>query len=161
LLFLFFVYNKNTLSYNLLCMKIKSKLIQRIIIWKAIWAIFWWIAFFVIPYIFNDVSMFLRFWVWLWYITLWAIIWIFWILTYHPYLKLSINFWFRWIFLWWWMNFVLCLFAYKSLVDMMKDTVFNWYSPFWIIVEWMIFWIITEFIATKISWEWKDLIKKD
>ncbi|MDD3302698.1 MAG: hypothetical protein PHN31_04005 [Candidatus Gracilibacteria bacterium] len=142
-------------------MKIKSKLIQRIIIGKAIGAIFGGIAFFVIPYIFNDVSMFLRFGVWLWYITLGAIIGIFGILTYHPYLKLSINFWFRGIFLGGWMNFVLCLFAYNSLVDMMKETVFNGYSPFWIIVEGMIFGIITEFIATKISGEGKDLIKKD
>ena len=140
-------------------MKIKSKLAQRIIIWKAIWTIFWWIAFFCVPNIFPSADLFLRFWIWLWYITLWAWVWFFWIMRYHPFLKISMPFWFRWIVLWWWLNFVLCLFAYNNLIVMMHWTILEWYSPFWIVVEWMIFWLLTDYIATKIAWDWKDLLK--
>jgi hypothetical protein len=137
-------------------MKIESKLIARIVIWKAIWLIFWWIAFLLIPNIFAQTDLFLRFWVWLWYITLWALIWIFWVLNYYPFLKIPIPFWIRWTLIWWWMNFVLCLFAYNDLTVMMQNSILKWYSPFRIVVEWMIFWLLTDFIATKFVWDWES-----
>lgn len=140
-------------------MEIKSKLAQRIIVWKFIWAIFWWIAFFIIPNLLNNANLFLRFWVWLWYITLWVVIWLFWIMSNHPVLKFPMPFRVRWIVLWWWMNFVLALFVYNDLIIVMKGTIFEWYSPFRIIVEWMIFWLIADHFATKIAWEWKELLK--
>jgi hypothetical protein len=141
-------------------MKIKSKIIQRVGIGKAIWLIFWWIAFFIVPHILSDISIFMRFWIWLWYITLWAIIGIFWVMDNYPYLKLHINFWFRWALLWWWMNFILVLFAYNNLIIMMHWTILEWYSPFCLIIEWMIFWLLTDYVATKFAWEGKDLLKE-
>lgn len=141
-------------------MKIKSKITQRVGLWKGIWLIFWWMAFFIIPMILNNASLYLRFWVWLWYITLWALIWIFWVMDNYPYLKLKIPFWFRWIMLWWWMNFILSLFAYNELKTMTVWTVLDWYSPFCIIIEWMLFWLLTDYVATKYIWEWKDLLKE-
>jgi hypothetical protein len=141
-------------------MKIKSKITQRVGLWKGIWLIFWGFAFFIIPMILNNTSLFLRFWVWLWYITLWALIWIFWVMDNYPYLKLKIPFWFRWIMLWWWMNFVISLIAYNELKTMMVWTAVDWYSPFCIVIGWMIFWLLTDYIATKYIWEWKDLLKE-
>lgn len=141
-------------------MIIKSKLAQRIIIWKGVWVIFWWIVFFLIPNILKDADLFLRFGLWLWYITLWALIWLFWIMTNHLVLKFSMPFWFRWIILGWWMNFIFCLFTYNSLVSMMKNTFLSWYSPFLLIIQWMIFWLIADYLATKFAWEWINLIKK-
>jgi len=140
-------------------MKIESKLIARIVIWKAIWLIFWLIAFLIIPSIFAQADLFLRFWVWLWYITLWALIWIFWVMNNYPFLNIPIPFWIRWIFLWWWMNFILCLFAYNNLTVMMQNSIFKWYSPFRIVVEWMIFWLLTDYIATKFAWDWDCTVK--
>jgi hypothetical protein len=141
-------------------MKIKSNLVKRIAIWKAIWLVFWWIAFLLIPSIFGDADLFLRFWVWLWYITLWALIWIFWVMNYNPLLKISMPYWGRWILLWWWMNFVLVLFIHDKLISLMQNSILQWYSPFWLIIEWMIFWLITDYFATKYIWEWKDLLKE-
>lgn len=140
-------------------MKIKSKLAQRIIIWKAVGALFWWIAFFVIPYILKDADLFLRFWVWLWYITMWVFIWLFWIMKSHPILWFAMPYWFRWIVLGWWLNFILALFAYNDLLIMIQWTFLKWFSPFCIIIEWMVFWLVTDFLATKYVWEWKELIK--
>lgn len=139
-------------------MKIKSKLIKRIALWKAIWLIFWWIAFFVIPYIFNNADLFLRLWIWLWYITLWALVWMFWVMNEHPFFRFKFPFWIRWTVLWWWMNFILVLFIYNNLVTLMQNTVFEWYSPFCLIFEWIIFWLVVDYFATKYFWEGKELV---
>lgn len=140
-------------------MKIKSKLAQRIIIAKAVWVVFWGFAFFMIPNILKNADLMLRFWVWLWYISIWVFIWLFWFVKSHPVLWFPMPYWFRWIVLGWWMNFVLCLFAYNNLIIMMQDTLLKWYSPFRIVVEWMVFWLVTDYLATSIAWEWKELYK--
>lgn len=139
-------------------MKIKSKLIKRIALWKAIWLVFWWIAFLAIPYILNDTDIFLRLWVWLWYITLWAIIWVMWIVNEHPFFKFKFPFYIRWPILGWWMNFILVLIWYNSLTILIQWTIFEWYSPFCLIIEWMIFWLLVDYLSTKFIWEWKKLI---
>lgn len=139
-------------------MEIKSKLIQRIVIWKAIWLIFWGVAFFLIPLFFKDADLFLRFWVWLWYITLWALIWMFWIITSYPFLKFKISFWFRWALLWAWMNFMLTLFIFNNLTSLIQTSVFQWASAFSLIIEWIIFWLVVDYFATKYAWEWKNIL---
>jgi len=148
------------LFFNFKNMKIKSKLIQRIVIGKAIWFIFWIIAFSAIPYIFHTATVSLGLWVWFWYTTLWAIIWVFWVMDTHPLFKMRIHYWFRWTILWLWMNFILILLMHPYLLTIIQNSSIKWFSPFCLLIEWAIFWLFVDFIATKYAWEWKELIEK-
>ncbi|MFA5917854.1 MAG: hypothetical protein WC850_06500 [Candidatus Gracilibacteria bacterium] len=141
-------------------MKIKSKITQRVGLGKGIGLIFGGFAFFIIPMILNNTSLFLRFGVWLWYITLGALIGIFGVMDNYPYLKLKIPFWFRGIMLGGWMNFVISLIAYNELKTMMVGTAVDGYSPFCIVIGGMIFGLLTDYIATKYIGEGKDLLKE-
>ena len=42
---------------------------------------------------------------------------------------------------------------------MMQSAGYGEYSPFWIVFEWAILWLIIEYFATKFGWEGKELIK--
>nr|MDD3720475.1 hypothetical protein [Candidatus Gracilibacteria bacterium] len=140
-------------------MKIKSKLIKRVALGKAIGLVFGGIAFFVIPYIFNNSDLFLRFGVWLWYITLGAFVGIFGVMNNHPFFKMDFPFWVRGIALGGWMNFILALFIYNNLVTLMQNTVFEGYSPFCLIFEGMLFGLIVDYFATKYFGEGKELVE--
>jgi len=136
----------------------ESKLINRIALWKFVGFIFWLGGFFIIPLFFSEASLLLSWAILLWYISLWAFIWIFGIWTEYPLFSFKISFWIRWLWLWAWMNFVLALFMYDNLTILMINTAFDWWSPFWIVAEWAFFWLIVDFITTKYIWEWKDLL---
>ncbi len=136
----------------------ESRLLNRIAIWKTIGLIFWGSAFFLMPLVFTEADTLLRFGLLFWYITLWAIVWIFGVLDKHLVLNIPIPFWIRWAFIWGWMNFVLALFMYNKLNMLMLGTFLDWYSPFRIIAEWMLFWFIVDLIATKSIWEGKRLV---
>jgi len=131
----------------------KSRLMNRIAIGKSIGFIFWLVAFFLVPLFLTDAGLLLRFGLLFWYTTLWAIIWVFWVWVKHPVCNMSIPFWFRWILIGAWMNFVLALFMYSNLVALMY-----WYSPFWIMLEWALFWLIVDYVGTKFIWEGKELL---
>jgi len=133
-------------------------LAKRIIIAKTIGFIFWFI-WFVCLYLISKTDLMFNFGILLWYTTLWWIIWIFWFINKHPIFNIRISYYFRWIFLWAWMNFVLALFMYDNLVIFMMWTYFEWFSPFWIILEWATIWLIAEYFATKYAWEGKKLLK--
>ena len=137
----------------------KSKLMNRIAIAKTVGLVFWLVWFFLMPIYVTDPSLMLRFWVLFWYITMWWIIWLFWIMKKHPVFKIKIPFWFRGPFIWGWMYFVLTLFIYDKISILTQNTYMEWYSPFWIILEWVVFWLICDYIATKLGWEWKKLLK--
>ena len=137
----------------------KSKLMNRIALWKTIGFIFWLAAFILMPLFFTESSEMLKWALFLWYITLWAFVWVFGVWTKHPFFSFSIPYWFRWVWVWAWMNFLLALFIYNDLVLLMSTTSFAWWSPFWIVLEWAFFWLIVDFIATKYIWEGKELMK--
>jgi len=137
----------------------KTKLWKRTVIAKSIWFWFWLIGFLLLPVYLNEADLMLRFAILFWYTTLGWIIGLFGIMDTHPVLpKIPFPFWFRWMFLWAWMNFMLVLFIYNDIVIMIQWTSFEWYSPFWIITEWIIIWLIIEFFATKYGWEGKELV---
>ncbi len=139
----------------------KSSLANRLFIAKITGFIFWLIWFFILPILFPESRIITRFAILFWYTTLWGILWIFWIITEHPvFPKWRFDYWFRWIFLWAWMNFIFILFTYDYLRILIKSSIFHWQSTSWIILEWAIIWLIIEFFATKLWWEWKDLLKK-
>lgn len=135
-----------------------SWLTNRIAIWKLVWLIFWWVAFFLLPVFLNESDLFLRFWILFWYITLWSLVWIFGIMDKCPIANISLPFWVRGTFLWAWMNFVLVFFVYDKISLLMQGTMFFWYSPFRLVLEWLIFWIIADYFATRFVWEGKKLI---
>ena len=137
----------------------KSKLMNRIALWKAIGLLIWGAGFFMIPVMFSNSDMFLRFGLLFWYVTLWATIWIYGVWTKYPFWNISVPFWFRWILIWGWMNFVLALFMYDNLSSLMVWSIIEWCSPFWIVLEWAIFWLIVDTITTKVVWEGSALIK--
>jgi len=136
-----------------------SKFMNRLALWKAIGFTVWLFAFFMIPIVFSNTDLILRLAVMFWYTTLWAIIWVFWVLDKYPILNLKIPYWFRWAWIWAWMNFILTLFIFNKLTLLMQWSLFEWYSPFWLILEWLLIWFIIDCIITKTVWEGKDLIK--
>ena len=135
----------------------KSPMAKRLAISKWIWFIIWLIAFVVMPMFFNGTDLYIRFWVWLWYISFWAIIWVFWVMRKVPVLNIPFPYWFRWIVLWAWLNFVLAFFVREKFMMLMIWTAFEWLSPFWLVLEWIIFWLLIDFFATKYAWDWKKL----
>ena len=137
----------------------KSKLLNRIAIWKSIGLVFWLSAFFIMPMFFTNADIFLRFALLFWYTTLWAIIWVFGVWVKYPGLGIWIRYWIRWAFIGAWMNFVLALFMYNELTLLMQGTFMEWCSPFLIILEWAIFWFIIDAVATKYMWDGKKLVK--
>ena len=138
----------------------KSKLMNRIALGKTIGFLFWLIAFLVIPLIFKDASLMLRFAVLLWYTALWASIGVYWTWTKYPFWKIKIPYWIRGTAIWAMMNFILVLFIYENISTLMVWSIFDWFSPFWLILEWAIFWLIVDYITTTNIWEWKSLIIK-
>mgnify|MGYP006939811604 CR=1 FL=1 len=137
----------------------KSKLANRLAIAKTIGFVFWLLGFFLMPVVFNETDLMLRFAFLAWYTTFWVIIWLFWIMKKHPVINMPTPFWFRWIFMWAWLNFVLALFMYDRLVLLIQGTTWEWMSPFWIILEWLVIWLIIDYFATKFGWEGKELLK--
>ena len=135
----------------------ESKLLNRIALWKTIGFVFWLAAFCIMPFYFTEATPMLQWGLFLWYITLWSFIWWFGVWTKHP--LFPVNYIFRWILIWAWMNFVLALFMYDNLVVLMASTDFAWWSPFWIVLEWAFFWLIADFITTKKFWDGKELMK--
>ncbi len=136
----------------------EQKLMKRLSITKGLWMLFWIAAFFLIPVFFNEPSMMLRVGFLFWYITLWWIIWLFWVMDYHSVIKMKLPWWFRWTFFWWWMMFLLVLFIYDDIAGLMIWTTFEWLSPYYIILEWVFFWLIADYFGTKFGWEWKKLL---
>lgn len=136
-----------------------SKLMNRLAVWKTIGFIIWLVAFISLPLVFNWTDYMLRFALLFWYTTFWVIIWVFWVWVQYPIFKIKISYWFRWAFMWAWLNFVLAMFMYDKLALLMQWTSFAWYSPFWIVLEWLILWVFIDYIATKCVWEGKELMK--
>lgn len=138
----------------------KNKLAKRLAAAKSLGFLVWLIAFCMIPYVFNGADMYIRWAVLLWYTTFGAIIWLMWVLDKHPAIEsFKMPWWFRGVFMWAWLNFVLALFIHNILWDIMLWTMFEWYSPFWIVLEWAIIWLIIDGIATKCGGEGKELCK--
>jgi len=142
----------------------KNSLITRIAIGKIIGLFFGIIGFALLPYIVPEIDPFFRFGILFWYATLGAIIGVFGVFTYHPILKLPFPWWFRSFYLGAWMNFVLTLFTYDILQDMMiqifgEDGLLQ--SPFWMVLDGAIAGLIIGYFATKFGGEGKDIIEEE
>ena len=136
----------------------KSKISKRLAISKIIWFIIGLLAFFMVPFVFVDADMYIRLGLLFWYTTFGVIIWFVWYMDKHPvFTSLKMPWWFRWAFMWAWLNFVLALFMYHTLWDLMVWTMFEGCSPFIVVLEWLILGFIIDWLATKCAWDGKEL----
>jgi len=139
-------------------MCLKSKVAKRMAIAKTAGFIFWLIGFILLPYFTSEVDMFFRVGILLWYTTLWWLVWLFGFMDKHPvFTSWKFPWWVRWAFIWAWMNFVLVLFIYSDIQTLISNSPFDWYSPFWMITEWITIWFIIDYFATKFGGEGKEL----
>lgn len=58
------------------------------------------------------------------------------------------------------MNFVLVLFIYPLLSQLMIGSMFEGYSPFWLVVEWAILGVIVDIVSEKLPKKTKEKVKK-
>ena len=135
----------------------KSKLANRVAMWKLIGFVIWLIGLFLLPSVFPETDM--QFWVAVlfWYTTIWAFVWIMWVMDKHPLFPMP--WWVRWTLVWWWMNLLLVLFIHDYLVQIASQTCYAWYSPYWLVLEWIIIWALMDYILTRCYWEGKKLVK--
>ena len=140
-------------------LKFKNNFGRRVAMAKFIGFVVWLIWFFWLSFVFDYDDLFFRFAILFWYTTFWSIIWIFWIMDKHPLMNFSMPFWFRWIFIWAWLNLLVVFFSYDIIVNVMAWSVFDWYSPFWIVLEWAIIWLLIDWISTKYYWEGENSLK--
>ncbi|QFR39346.1 hypothetical protein A9Q91_03875 [Candidatus Gracilibacteria bacterium 28_42_T64] len=137
----------------------KSKLANRLAIAKTIGFVFGLLGFFLMPVVFNETDLMLRFAFLAWYTTFGVIIGLFGIMKKHPVINMPTPFWFRGIFMGAWLNFVLALFMYDRLVLLIQGTTWEGMSPFWIILEGLVIGLIIDYFATKFGGEGKELLK--
>ena len=131
-------------------------LITRIAIGKGIGFAFGLLGLILFPFFVPDVGWMLRWGILFWYTTVGAIIGIFGVMTWHPVLKLPMPWWFRAPLLGAWMNFVLTLFIYDMLGDVLVELFGDnglMSSPFWFVAEGAVAGLIIGYFATRFGGE--------
>ena len=134
----------------------KPSLITRIAIGKAIGLLFGLIGFFLLPSIWPEADMLIRWGVLLWYVTFGAIIGMAGVIIYHPVVKLPLPWWLQSPLLGAWLNLVLTFFAYDKLHAMLVSMLgadSSLTSPFWIVLEGAIIGLIIGYFATRFGGE--------
>ena len=137
----------------------KGRLTNRLALSKFIGFLFWGLAFFAIPYVFIHADILLRFGIWFWYISIWAVIGVFGVMDRFPIWNMRFPALLRWACLGAWMNFVLIFFIHDKITLLMLGTYFEWFSPIWLVLEWLLFGILADYFATKYVWEGKKLLE--
>jgi len=136
-------------------------LITRIAIGKSVGFIIGLIGFFMLPSIFGETNLMIRWGFVFWYTTVGAFIGVFGVFTWHPILKLPMPWWFRSLWIGAWMNFVLTLFIYDLMQGYMtfyfgENGVIS--SPFWFVVEGALVGLLMGFLSTKFGGEGKETV---
>ena len=139
----------------------KPSLVTRTAIGKGVGFAVGLLGFLLLPWIAPEAGWLIRWGVLLWYTTLGAIVGMFGAFTYHPVLKLPMPWWLRGSFLGGWMNFVLTLFAYDAMRDLMAS-VFGvdgfLTSPFWFVLEGALVALLIDYLATRFGGEGKETV---
>ncbi len=128
----------------------------RIVVGKTAGLIIGLICMFTLPMFDPEATWMLRWAFLLWYTTLGAVIGVFGVFSWHPILKLPMPWWFRAPWVGAWMNFVLALFIYDNLQEIMSgyfgpDGALA--SPFWFVAEGAIAGLIIGYLATRFGGE--------
>lgn len=142
-------------------MFIKPSLTTRITVGKSIGFFIGLTAFIFIPYFLPEHSATLKWGVFLWYIVFGAVIGVFGVYTKIPVVNIVIPWWIRGAYIGAWLNFTISLVAYDALEQLMisvfgENGLIS--SPFWIVLEGIIFGSVIDFLATKFGGEGADLL---
>ncbi len=134
----------------------KPSLALRIAIGKGVGFLIGLLGFLALPWLAPEADLFLRWGLLLWYATLGAIVGIFGVYTYHPWIKMPLPWWFLSPWVGGWLNFVLTLIAYDQLKAVMlpvfgADGFFS--SPFWFVAEGAIVGLFIGWTATRYGGE--------
>jgi hypothetical protein len=136
-------------------------LATRIAVGKGVGFLIGLTAFIFIPYYLPEHSAALKWGVFLWYITFGAIIGVFGVYTKIPVINIAVPWWIRGAYVGAWLNFVISLVAYDALEQLMVS-VFGENglisSPFWVVLEGIIFGFVIDFLATKFGGEGGDTL---
>ena len=131
-------------------------LMTRIAVGKFAGLIFGLLGFVMTPYFWPEATMFFRWGILLWYITVGAVIGMFGVMDRHPMFNMPFKWWFRGPWIGGWMNFILALFTYDQLKTIMvgffgPDGMFT--SPFWFVAEGAIVGLVIGYLATRFGGE--------
>jgi hypothetical protein len=140
----------------------ENSLVTRIAVGKLVGFAVGLFGFIVMPFILPTADLFLRWGILLWYTTIGGIIGLSGVMIQHPLLNLPMPWWFTAPLLGAWMNFVLTLFAYKTLQTFM-DAMFGvdgmLTSPFWFTLEGGLVGLLIGFLATRFGGEGKEIVE--
>ena len=139
-------------------MSAQPSLIRRLGMAKGLGFVIGLTAFFVIPQLWPEESIWLRIGVCLWYTTFGAIIGLAGIVNFHPLLKIPLPFWFRGIFLGGWLNLLLALLMYEKLQLMLGSLNVPLNSPFWVVSEGMAIGLLIDGICTWFGGEGRQVL---
>ena len=136
-------------------------LITRIAIGKGVGFMIGLLGLFLMPSLFGETSLMIRWGFVFWYTTVGAFIGVFGVFTWHPILKLPMPWWIRSFWVGAWMNFVLTLFIYDLLQSYMtiffgENGVIS--SPFWFVLEGALVGLLIGFLATRFGGEGKEAV---
>ena len=138
----------------------KPSLTMRLIIGKTMGLLIGLSGFIRLPYFLPDADLMLRFGFLFWYTTFGAIMGLVGVFAWNPVLKLPMPWWARGIVMGGWLNFVLTLFIYDLMAEMLiiffgPDGLFL--SPFWFVVEGILMGLLIEYFATRYGGEGHEL----
>jgi len=131
-------------------------LTTRIVIGKSIGFALGLIGLIVIPFLWPDSGWMERIAFLFWYTTLGAFVGLVGVMTWHPLLRMPMPWWFSSVLIGAWMNFVLALFIYDRLAEMMLDLLGEsgmFQSPFWFVAEGAIVGLVIGYFATRFGGE--------
>ena len=131
-------------------------LVTRIAIGKLIGFVVGLVGLVVLPMLWPDSGWMERLAFLFWYTTVGAFIGMAGVFTWHPVLRLPMPWWFRSSMIGAWMNFVLTLFIYDRLAQMMlslsgPDGMFL--SPYWFVLEGALVGLVMGYFATRFGGE--------
>ena len=139
----------------------KPSLVTRVAVGKGAGFAVGLAGFLLLPVLVPEAGWLIRWGILLWYTTLGAIVGMFGVFTYHPVLKLPMPWWMLAPSLGAWMNFVLTLFAYDIMKDMMVvifgvDGILT--SPFWFVLEGALVGLLIGYLATRFGGEGPETV---
>ena len=139
----------------------KPSLVTRVAVGKLAGFAVGQAGFQLVPVLVPESGWMIRWGILLWYTTLGAIVGMFGVFTYRPVLKLPMPWWLLAPSLGAWMNFVLTLFAYDIVKDMMVvifgvDGILT--SPFWFVLEGALVGLLIGYLATRFGGEGPETV---
>ncbi|MEX0298366.1 MAG: hypothetical protein AB3N28_04800 [Kordiimonas sp.] len=138
----------------------KPSLTKRFLVAKTVGFLFGLFGFAFLTIFLPDTSDMVRWGILCWYTTVGVLVGAVGVYTKHPILGFPMPWWFRAPMIGSWMNFVLTLFAYEMLADLML-VLFgengSLQSPFWFVAEGAFVGLVIGYFATKLGGEGEAL----